>query len=192
MWYDNWPQASIGTIKHGDGVGWPTMPVEDLPSASRYWREHTVAQIASRIGGGFWDMVDRSYQTYWYFKYLVLYLGITLAIAIRRWKDLREALRWYPARFVFLVLYALVYLFGIAFYAPVSGTGTTRFLIAHLTPLFFILSLFMTRNRFRDTEWRIAGARVGVAQFHLMVSAMLAFDIAFLIWPRLMTTYGGF
>lgn len=36
MWYDDWPQASGGTIQHGDGVGWPTMPAADLPSASRY------------------------------------------------------------------------------------------------------------------------------------------------------------
>jgi hypothetical protein len=31
-----------------------------------------------------------------------------------------------------------------------------------------------------------------VPHFHLLVSVSLAFDIAFLIWPRLMTTYGGF
>jgi hypothetical protein len=192
IWYDNWPQASIGTIKHGDGVGWPAMPADDLPSASKYWREHTVAQMAGRIGGGLWDMLDRSYKTYWYFKYLVLYLGVAIAIAVTRPHGLAETWRRSAVPAAFLLLYGVTYLLGIAFYAPVSGTGTSRFLIAHLTPLFFVLSLFLAREPVRRTEWTVGGARIGVAHFHLLVSVSLAFDIAFVIWPRLMTTYGGF
>lgn len=192
MWYDDWPQASIGTIKHGDGVGWPTMPIDELPSASRYWREHTMGQILARIGGGLWDMVNRSYKTYWYLTYLGLYLGFTLAVALKRWRELHETIRRHREAFVFLLLYAVVHLVGIAFYAPVSGTGTTRFLIAHLTPLFFVTSLFLARDPFRHTEWAVAGSRIGVRHFHLAISLMLAFDIGFRIWPRLMTTYGGF
>ena len=192
IWYDNWPQASIGTIKHGDGVGWPAMPAEDLPSASKYWREHTVAQIAGRIGAGLWDMIDRSYKTYWYFKYLVLYLGVAIAIAVTRRRELAGTWRRSPAAAAFLLIYGATYLLGIAFYAPVSGTGTSRFLIAHLTPLFFVLSLFLAGDPGRRTEWTVGGATIGVPHFHLLVSVSLAFDIAFVIWPRLMTTYGGF
>ena len=192
MWYDDWPQASIGTIKHGDGVGWPAMPVEELPSASRYWKEHTMSQIAGRIGAGFSDMVDRSYHTYWYFKYVVLYLACAIAVVLKRRREMTEEVCRQPASFAFLVLYAVVYLIGIAFYAPVSGTGTTRFLIAHLTPLFFILSAFLTADPFRNTEWTAAGARLTLQHVHLLVFVSLAFDIAFVIWPRLMTTYGGF
>ncbi len=192
MWYDDWPQASIGTIKHGDGVGWPAMPAEELPSAARYWREHTVSQIAARVSGGFWDMVVRSYTTFWYFKYVVLYLACALALAIRARKELMAVLRRHVAAAGFLLLYAAVYLLGIAFYAPVSGTGTTRFLIAHLTPLFFVLSSMLAANALRTTEWRVAGTRVTLQHFHLLVFVSLAFDIAFVIWPRLMGTYGGF
>jgi len=85
MWYDDWPAASVGTILHGDGVGWPAMPADQLPSASRYWREHSIRQIASRVGLGFADMVERSYTTYWYLNYVVLYLafGVTLAVRYR-------------------------------------------------------------------------------------------------------------
>ena len=192
IWYDDWPQASIGTIKHGDGVGWPAMPVEDLPSASKYWRQHTMAQIAGRIGAGLWDMIDRSYKTYWYFKYLVLYLGVAIAIAIIRRRELAGTWQRSPAAAAFLLIYGATYLLGIAFYAPVSGTGTSRFLIAHLTPLFFVLSLLLARDPGRRTEWTAGGATIGVRHFHLLVSVSLAFDIAFVIWPRLMTTYGGF
>ncbi len=192
MWYDDWPQASIGTIKHGDGVGWPAMPAEELPSAARYWREHSVSQIVARVGGGFWDMLDRSYNTYWYFKYVVLYLACVLALAVRARKELTAVIRRHVAAALFLLLYGAVYLLGIAFYAPVSGTGTTRFLIAHLTPLFFVLSSLLAASALRTTEWFVAGTRVTLQHFHLLVFVSLAFDIAFVIWPRLMNTYGGF
>jgi hypothetical protein len=192
MWYDDWPQASVGTIKHGDGVGWPTMAPEDLPSASKYWREHSVAQIAGRLGGGVWDMMDRSYKTYWYLKYLVMYVVCALAVWVKCAREINSRIRSHVPAALFLMLYATVYLAGIAFYAPVSGTGTTRFLIAHLTPLFFVLSLLISRDWLRHAEWRVAGVSVQLQHFHLLVFATLAFDIAFVIWPRLMTTYGGF
>ncbi len=192
MWYDNWPAASVGTILHGDGVGWPTMPASELPSASRYWREHTVGQIAARMSAGFRDMAERSYKTYWYFNYVALYLAFALALVAKRHAAFIGLIRAFPSTAAFLAMYALVYSFGIAFYAPVSGTGTTRFLIAHLLPLLFVLSLLLAREPFCSTEWRLGGLRLQTRHFHLLVGVMLGFDLLFVIWPRLMTTYGGF
>ena len=63
VWYDNWAQASVGMYRHGDGVGWPDMPADQIPSAAKYWRSHTVGQIAARVAGGFKDMAVRSYRT---------------------------------------------------------------------------------------------------------------------------------
>jgi hypothetical protein len=92
----------------------------------------------------------------------------------------------------FLLLYALVYVAAIAFYSPISGTGTTRFLLAHVAPFLFVLSCFFTRPPFQATQWSVAGARVTPAHFHVLVSAMIATDLIFILWPRLMSTYGGF
>jgi hypothetical protein len=192
IWYDDWPKASVGTILHGDGVGWPVMAAEELPSASRYWREHTIRQIAARVAAGFGDMVERSYKTFWYFNYVALYLAFAAALVLTQPAACAGLLHAFPARSAFLAMYALVYSFGIAFYAPVSGTGTTRFLIAHLLPLLFTLSLLFAREPFSRTEWRVGGLTLRAGHFHLLVSTMLAFDILFVIWPRLMTTYGGF
>ena len=75
VWYDNWAQASVGMYRHGDGVGWPDMPADQIPSAAKYWRSHTVGQIAARVAGGFKDMAVRSYRTYGYLKYVVLFLA---------------------------------------------------------------------------------------------------------------------
>ncbi len=84
IWYEDWPHASVGTIRHGDGVGWPAMPADQLPSASRYWREHTVGQIAAASRRGFADMAERSYKTYWYFNYVLVYLAFALVLAVKR------------------------------------------------------------------------------------------------------------
>jgi len=192
VWYDDWPQASVGTIKHGDGIGWPDMPPDALPSASRYWREHTIGQITGRIAAGLHDMIVRSYRTYWYFKYVVLYTLVALAVIARRRADVASLVRTYPALVTFLVLYAVVYVVAIAFYAPVSGTGTTRFLLAHVLPYLFMLSWLFDREPFCRTEWRARDTSVTIPHVHLLVSAILVSDLIFTFWPRLMTTYGGF
>jgi hypothetical protein len=192
VWYDDWAHASVGTYVHGDGVGWPTMPESELPSAGRYLREHTVGQIASRILSGFEDMATKSVQMYEYLPYLLLYLLALLIVLSTRRAGVGRLLRSNLPLVVFLILYAVVYLLAIAFYYPTSGTGTARFLLAHLLPLFFAISFLLTRTSIEDTRWQIGGTRIGVRHFHLLVFVLLAVDVAFHVWPRLMTTYGGF
>jgi hypothetical protein len=147
MWYDDWPRASVGTILHGDGIGWPTLPADQLPGAARYWREHTIAQIASRIAAGFGDMVTRSCATCWY---SITWCAIWCLgrLGVETLEGVCDADSRTPGDRRVSPDCALVYSFGIAFYAPVSGTGTTRFLIAHLLPLLFVLSLLFTREPF--------------------------------------------
>jgi hypothetical protein len=192
VWYEDWPAASVGTYSHGDGVGWPTLPASELPSAARYWREHTIGQIAARIGSGVENMAVVSYSAFGYLKYLVLYLGLLATIAATRPKALLAAVRAHQALAVFLAAYGLLYFLAIAFYFPTSGTGTGRFLIAHLTPLFFTLSMFFSSEWVAPLRWNAGRVTITPRHFSLLVSAVLAVDIAFLVWPRLMATYGGF
>jgi hypothetical protein len=191
-WYDDWAGASVGTRLHGDDVGWPTLPPSDIPSMGRYLRTHTLPTIVDRVAGGAGDMVARSYQTFWYSKYVLLYGVFAGALIAANPQAAAAAVtRQWPV-FVFLLLYAGTYLPAIAFYAPISGTGTARFLLAHVTPLLFTLSCFFARVPFRDTRWRVAGATITPAHFHLLVLLTIGFDLTFTLWPRLMTTYGGF
>lgn len=184
IWYDDWPQASGGTILHGDGVGWPTLPAEELPSAKRYWKEHSVGVIAKRIGDGFADMATRSYKTFRYLPYFIGYAIFAIGLMARRRAEAAALIKRHAWTTAFVSLYAVVYAFGIAFYAPISGTGTTRFLMAHLLPAFFLMSMLIVR------PW--SGDATHGARFQGLVSLWLAFDIVFIIWPRLMSTYGGF
>ena len=84
-------------------------------------------------------MAIKSVQMYEYLPYLVMYL---LALSIVSLIHARQGgggdeLRANPPLLAFLIVYAVVYLLAIAFYYPTSGTGTARFLLAHLAPLFF-------------------------------------------------------
>jgi hypothetical protein len=192
VWYDDWPQASVGTIKHGDAVGWPTLPPEQLPGMRKYWKGHTFKQILDRLRGGFEDIVVRSYRTYWYLKYVALYAAFALAVIATNWRAFARLVRERAAIFLFMSLYGAAYLCAVAFYSPVSGTGTTRFLLAHVAPLMFVLSCFLARPPFRLTQWTVGGVTVTLAHFHLLVLVTIGLDLTFALWPRLMTTYGGF
>jgi hypothetical protein len=192
VWYDDWPHASVGTYSHGDHVGWPQMPASELPGPARYWREHSVAQITSRLAGGFADMAVRSYQTFWYLKYVCLFFGLAAALIASRPRAFVDLVRRNAGLFAFLVLYAMMGLLTTAFYSPTSGTGTTRFLLAHVLPACFILFRFFTRPPFAEASGAIAGVTVTTGHFHVLVSVILGLDIIFAVWPRLMTTYGGF
>jgi hypothetical protein len=192
VWYDDWPSASVGTYAYGDQVGWPTLPRSLLPGPGKYWREHTVGQMLARLGRGFEDMLLRSYRTFWYLKFAVVYLLLAAALIWSSPQRCAQMVRDHRPLIVFLVLYAVVYLVLIAFYHPISGTGTARFLLAHVAPLVFAIAYFATRTRLRETYWTAAGVIVTPQHVQLLIAATIGLDLVFTFWPRLMGTYGGF
>lgn len=190
IWYDTGAQARALLLPHTDANGVIDIPADLLPSMSTYLRTRRPAQILQRFTDGAWDMVERSYRTYWYFPYLLLYLGASAWVLAADGEARRALLTRHWALLLFLVLYAAVFLVSTAFFSTISGTGTSRFLIAHLTPLFFALAWFLARLPIRT--WSVGRAQIGVWHFQALVSALLTWDLLFTIWPRLMTTYGGF
>jgi hypothetical protein len=188
IWYDDWPSASIGTYRHGDGVGWPRMPPDELPSMRRYLQEHSVSQITDRLLDGFRDMVVVTYERYWIVKFLVLYVLAAAMAAVRRPAAVGALVRRHLALIVFMLCYAVVYLLAIAFYKPISGT-TGRMILAHMAPLLFALAWFLTRPAFRDAP--LVG-RVRVAHLQPVVLGLMLFDVSFRLWPQLFATYTGY
>lgn len=181
VWYDDWASASVGTRLHGDGQHWPDLPASEIPSAARYWREHSVRQIAERIESGFENMAIVSYRTYDYLPFVILYGGAALWVGMRHRTAVAAIIRDHVWLCGFLAAYAALYLVAIAFYFPISGTGTARFLIPHLLPLFFALSRLLSSQRFR-----------GLVPFHLLMTVVLTLDVCLRTHTRLMATYGGF
>jgi hypothetical protein len=191
IWYDDYPQASVALMRYG-ADGWPEGPPEARPGLVRYLREHSMGAIAARFAHGFRDMITSSYRTFWYLKYVVIYLAFIVLLAATRRSTFEGMLRRNRSLAAFLILYAAVYLAAIAFYEPISGTGTSRFLIAHIAPLLFACSAVFALAPFRQTSWSIAGAEITATHIHTAVLTTLVLDIIFWLWPRVMTTYGGF
>jgi hypothetical protein len=191
MWYDSYAQASVAIPDYGPD-GWPKGPRRLRPGPLRYWREHAAADIAARFGRGFQDMVTRSYRTFWYLKFVAIYLALAAALVATARRAFLQTARRNLALFAFLALYAAVYLPAIAFYEPISGTGTTRFLMAHVAPLLFACSALFAAEPFRNQRWRVAGLDLTPAHVQLFVLGSIALDVTFTLWPRLMDTYGGF
>jgi len=119
-------------------------------------------------------------------------VGYASALIAANRRAFLSLLRRHASTALFMILYAVVFLFASAFYNPISATGTSRYLIAHLTPFFFVLAYFTTMEPFRRTTWRIGRVRVRTIHADLVISATLAWSIGFVLWNRLATTYGGF
>jgi hypothetical protein len=191
VWYDDWPAASIGTYKDGDGKGWPTTPPEQIPSAGKYWREHSVGQIAGRFWTGFLEMFTVSYIRLWYFKVLTMYVVFATALVVVGRRQLAARIRGEPAVSAYLGLYALIYTAAVAFYQPISGT-TLRMLLVHVAPFLFAVSRLAESPGFHDLKWSVGGVALGAAHFHLAVIVTMALDIVFVLWPRLSTEFAGY
>ena len=74
------------------------------------------------------------------------------------------------------------------------GTGTARFLPAHLAPLPFALSMLLTHRDVDTQQWDAGWARfLTLRHFHWLVAVRaLVSHLLFVLPHRLITTYSGF
>lgn len=192
IWYDDGATARAIMMPAMDVEGRISLPAEERPSMGQYLRTRSVGEIAARLAGGVQDMVVRSHSTFWYFYFVLGYLVVAGALIASNTRAFAALARRHAALMLFLALYAGVYVCGTALFSSTSGTGTTRFVITHLTPLLFTLSYFFTLQPFSHTRWRLGPIVVSTHGVHVALTVALAVGLAFFWWPRLMTTYGGF
>ena len=189
VWYDDWGDALRGARAHGDRVGWPTLPDDQLPGPARYWREHSLRQIADRLAGGFARMALDLWSGFWVLKFAILAVLLTGVAAWPQRTRVAALARDHLPLVVFGALYFVLHLGLAAFYAPVSGTGVARFTLAQYLPLLFVAAALRHRPT-SEPQWPRARSRGMTVEWILL--ATLALDLPFSIWPRLLTTYGGF
>jgi hypothetical protein len=191
VWFDNGIDARAVMIPMIDIEGRFRVPRAELPGMGAYVRTHTVRQIVVRIVDGIVDLARRSYYGYGYLKYVVMYVAFAIVLVATNPTAFRRLAREHAALLLFLTLYAAIYLTSTAFFVPISQTGGIRFILAHLLPLMFLLSCLSAHAVFRDTRWAIGSFRATPRHFHLMILAILGFEVTFSLWHRVMSTYGG-
>src|SRR5262249_45120888 len=132
FWYDTWEQAKQGTRAHGDRVGWPDMPPEDIPKMSKYLSDHTLEQMIGRLVRGGLHVMFQVVHSYGYFKYMVIYLCFLIAVSFGYWQRAREMAMSNPFLCLFLILYFGSYFLLYAWWAPIDNGN--RLILAQFIP----------------------------------------------------------
>ena len=159
MWYDTWADAMHGTIPHGDRIGWPTMPPEQLPGPAKYVREHTVDDVVSRIEKGTRFLFGEAVRTYGYWKYVVFYGAVAIVILAMNWRWTLEMIR----RHAFVILFGLGYFVGYAllyaWYVPIARGN--RLVLALYLPFMFAVGCLLLARAGADGPRRKAPCHAG-------------------------------
>lgn len=177
MWYDSYEEAINGTIAHGDGNGWPDMPPDEIPSPSKYFREHSFADIVERIRYGLhWQMENITYQ-YSFFNYPILLIVVFLFVVLLNLKASVQLLRGNWIVVLFVVGYLLTYFSLYVWYSAISSMS--RFLFALYLPLVF--SVFVAIKKLTG-EINLPFVKMA----NVLVFLMVTIDIWYLV------SYGPF
>lgn len=137
IWYDTWEQVENGTSAHGDDVGWPDMPADEIPSLIKYIQEHSPAQMAERIISGVISQAENLSHPYGRINYLLIY---TLSLMVFLLLDIRASfvmLHKHLLLVTFCTLYFAGYLLLFSWYSPIAEYHDERFTYGLFLPYLF-------------------------------------------------------
>jgi hypothetical protein len=188
IWYDTWEQVKQGTRAHGDRVGWPDMPPDQIPGMAKYLREHSPRQIVERFDHGAQEVTRNVARSYGYAKYLLIYAAAL--VAAMSWQRQRAAslVRRRPFLIAFLVLYFPAYFLLYAWYSSIAAGN--RLILAQFLPLLFTLSMGL-RALLGGVKARVGRPVDALAALNLLVLAVLVVDIALVLAFRVGRMEGG-
>ncbi|MGI8819841.1 MAG: hypothetical protein ACR2ID_03060 [Chthoniobacterales bacterium] len=177
FWCDSWAEAAALTRAHGDRTGWPTLPPEQIPSAAKYWREHSFADIAARLTNGFIATITHNARVEGYWKYALLLSLAAGIVALRQRKEAMALLREQPFPALFVALFFAAYVLLYSWFERM--TGDSRFVLALFLPFVFSLSKLIQCLVVRRTT-PLAGRAVTVlSALTGLVMLFAAFDAVF-------------
>lgn len=162
MWCDSSSEGWNFLNEHGQKDEWRSLPPEQLPSLSKYWREHSVAQIARRQMHGFWNLITQNAMAIGYWKFMVAFVLAAAVLCARQSGRARQLLAEHPFAAAFCVLFFCAYFVLYAWYQAI--VSDTRFILSIFLPCAFAASLFLRRLA-KDRVIAIAGRQLPFEQF---------------------------
>ena len=196
IWYDSWDEVKEGTRAAGDRHGWPDMPDEEIPSLSKYLREHTADEIIERFRNGAAALLRSGCHSGNYsFGYcsqvglslLILALGLPLLFkGLRRRKGVKNMhIIWY------VLLFFLLYALSFVWYMPIIGWGH-RTLLSLAIPLLWTIGLIVHAPQIQSLRWTIFQGSMKVFPIvYLLLTLTLFYEIYQVITLRAETVYSG-
>lgn len=189
VWYDSWGEVKQGTRAHGDRIGWPDIPPEEIPSRSKYLREHTLQQIIGRFVNGGLRVMWNAAHSYGYAKYVVLHLTMLFMAVLRFRRRASQAVVSNPFLCLFLAAYFVGYFLLYSWYVPIAAGN--RLILSQFIPLMFTTSVGL-KTLLRSSRLETRGWGVSTMVFNnLAMLTILIPDIWFILTVRVATTYGG-
>ena len=143
MWCDSSSEAWSFLNEHGDKDKWRSLPPEQLPSLSKYWREHSIAQIARRVMYGSWNLITQNAMAIGYWKFMAAFVIAGAVLCARQSRRARQLLAENPFAAAFCVLFFCGYFVLYAWYQAI--VSDTRFILSIFLPCAFAASLFLLR-----------------------------------------------
>ena len=188
FWYDSWEEAKAGTRAHGDRVGWPDMPEDEIPSLQKYLQEHSTKQIAVRLFSGYKNILISAYLSYGYFKYILLFGLLGFFLFIFQFRQTKIFIYRHIYAFLFVIIYFSVYYSLYAwYYYIVSGC---RLFLAQLLPFMFVLFKFIDNQKTKVQDIKLNKfSLIRFFEFGLLVFIVL--EIFYNVFYRITTIYGG-
>ena len=162
MWCDSSSEAWNFLNQHGDKDQWRSLPPEQLPSFSKYWKEHSTAQIARRLLHGSWNLVTQNAMAIGYWKFMAAFVVTGAVFCAQQSGKVRQLLRenLFPA--AFCILFFCAYFGLYAWYQAI--VSDTRFILSIFLPCAVAASLFLLRIG-RGRAIAVAGRRLPFEQF---------------------------
>ena len=137
MWCDSWPAAVAFTKAFRRGE----IQRANSPSPAKYWREHSMTQMAVRILRGLRTFAIRSAKLVGYYKFALFFVLSVVALTAANWQIGRQLIVGRCFAAIFCFLFFCCYLLLYAWYDTV--VTDTRFILALFLPFIFVASRFV-------------------------------------------------
>lgn len=138
IWYDDLSQAYEAEAEHHFTEKWPShLPEDEIPGPRKYFREHSLAQIADRFWLGMGEQLNNIKSQFSVTNYHLSFLVILILVFIADMKNGLDISRRYPYVIGFPILYFLGNIMAFAWYSPVAPER--RFIYGLYIPFMFAL-----------------------------------------------------
>ena len=161
MWCDSWPEAVAFTKAYDNSAGRRDFPPDQIPSPAKYWREHSAAQIAYRLGHGLKTLATRSAKATGYYKFMLLFTLAAAVLASQRRQLARRLIAENPFAAIFCLLFLFSYVLLYAWYDAI--VSDSRFILSIFLPLVFAASTLVL-GLGKDRTFAIGGRRISFVE----------------------------
>jgi hypothetical protein len=177
VWCDSSSEGYEFLKAHGDKTQWREVPPDQRPSARKYWREHTVAQIARRLWKGSLDLITQNARAIGYYKFVITLVAVGLSLCLRHWREARDVIVENPFAAIFCLLFLAGYFVLYAWYDQIINDA--RFVLSIFLPFAFAASLFVLRAG-RGRIVSLARRQLAFEQFFAaLILALAMIDVVY-------------